>query len=221
VPQDERPAVRRAMLVDAAFHLLGTEGDAATTVRAVCQRCRLNPRYFYESFADRDELLLAVYDQQVERLGTVLAERLASVGDDEAAFTRVGVDTVVRFAVEDPRRARVLYTEALGNEALARRRLDTMHDVAEALQALGRQRHGPPPAGETIGPVAASLLVGGLSEVLLVWLDGRLATTVDQLVEDATELFLATTASVRRITEERARSVPERVDARQVGSDPT
>ena len=192
------------MLVDAAFHLLGTEGDSATTVRAVCQRCRLNPRYFYESFPDRDALLLAVYDQQVEHLGAILAGRLATVGDDEAAFTAVGVDTVIRFAVEDPRRARVLYTEALGNEALARRRLDTMHDVAEALQALGRERHGPPPPGETIGPVAASLLVGGLSEVLIVWLDGRLDLTVDQLVDDATELFLATTVSVRRITEHRA-----------------
>ena len=30
---------------------------------------------------------------------------------------------IVRFVAEDPRRARVLYTEALGNEALARRRV--------------------------------------------------------------------------------------------------
>ena len=102
VPADERRAERRRLLVDAAFELLGTDGDAGTTVRAVCAATRLNPRYFYESFADRDALLLAVYDQQVAELGELLASRLAEVGDDEAAFTRTGIDTVVRFVAEDP-----------------------------------------------------------------------------------------------------------------------
>lgn len=204
VPVDERRAERRRLLVDAAFELLGTEGDAGTTVRAVCAATRLNPRYFYESFADRDALLLAVYDQQVAELGALLAERLAGVGDDEAAFTRTGIETVVRFVAEDPRRARVLYTEALGNEALARRRVTTLHDVGAALTELGRERHGPPPPGETIGLVAASMLVGGLTETIVAWLDGHLAVTLDQLIADVTALFQATTEASRTITADRA-----------------
>ena len=60
LPAEERALERRGLLVEAAFHLLGTEGDAATTVRAVCQRARLNPRYFYESFADRDQVVVAL-----------------------------------------------------------------------------------------------------------------------------------------------------------------
>lgn len=217
VPLAERQAERRALLIDAAFDLLGTEGDGATTVRAVCQRARLNPRYFYESFADRDELLLAVYDRQVAELGDLLAERLADVDGDEEAFTRRGVETVVRFAAEDPRRARVLYTEALGNEALARRRLDTLHAVAESLTRLGQQRHGRAPDGETIGLVAAPLLVGGLAEVLVLWLDGRLDLTLEQLVDDATELFLATTTTVARITVERRAQPTGAVGVKRTG----
>lgn len=203
---DDRRAARRALLVATAFDLLGTDGDGGTTVRAVCARSRLNPRYFYESFADRDELLVAVYDQQVSELGALLAERLAAVDDDEEAFTRTGVETVVRFVAEDPRRAKVLYTEALGNEALARRRRQTLHDVGASLTALGRERHGPPPEGETIGAVAASLLVGGLTESVVAWLDGHLEVTLDQLVDDMTALFLATTASTRAIATARARA---------------
>lgn len=205
VPPDERRAERRRLLVDAAFELLGTDGDAATTVRAVCAATRLNPRYFYESFADRDALLLAVYDQQVAELGELLASRLADAGDDEALFTRTGIDTVVRFVAEDPRRARVLYTEALGNEALARRRLETLHQVGVTLTELGRERHGPPPPGETIGLVAAPMLVGGLTETIVAWLDGHLDVTIDQLIDDATALFQATTEATRAITASRSR----------------
>jgi AcrR family transcriptional regulator len=205
VPPDERRAERRRLLVEAAFELLGTDGDAGTTVRAVCAATRLNPRYFYESFGDRDALLLAVYDQQVAELGALLAERLGTVGDDEATFTRTGIETVVRFVAEDPRRARVLYTEALGNEALARRRVQTLHDVGVALTELGRERHGPPPPGETIGLVAASMLVGGLTETIVAWLDGHLDLSLGQLIADTTALFQATTEATRTITTERAR----------------
>ncbi len=203
VPADERRAERRRLLVAAAFELLGTEGDAGTTVRAVCAATRLNPRYFYESFADRDALLLAVYEQQVAELGALLASRLEAAGDDESAFTRAGIETVVRFVAEDPRRARVLYTEALGNEALARRRVETLHQVGATLTELGRERHGPPPPGETIGLVAASMLVGGLTETIVAWLDGHLDVTIEQLVDDAVALFRATTEATRTITAER------------------
>jgi AcrR family transcriptional regulator len=51
--------------MDAAFQLLGTEGWSGTSVRAVCQGARLNPRYFYESFDDLDALVIAVYDRVV------------------------------------------------------------------------------------------------------------------------------------------------------------
>jgi len=45
VPVADRRAERQGLLLDAAFELLGTEGWAGTTVRAVCQTARLNPRY--------------------------------------------------------------------------------------------------------------------------------------------------------------------------------
>src|SRR5690606_34519492 len=72
VAPEDRRAERRALLVQAAFELLGTEGWQATTVRAVCQRAALNPRYFYESFHDLDELLVAVYDAVLDELRTAV-----------------------------------------------------------------------------------------------------------------------------------------------------
>jgi len=76
--------------------------------------------------------------------------------------------------------------------------------VGIALTELGRERHGRPPAGETIGLVAASMLVGGLTETIVAWLDGQLDVTLDQLIADLTALFLATTETTRAITAARA-----------------
>ncbi len=77
---DDRRAERRELLIAAAFDLLGTQGWSATTVRAVVERADLNPRYFYESFADLDSLILAVYDEVVDEMGAIVLSALETSG---------------------------------------------------------------------------------------------------------------------------------------------
>ena len=193
VPADERRAERRRLLLDAALDLVGTGGADAVTVRAVCKAARLNPRYFYESFADRGELLVGLYDDVAAALGAVVAERLSVAPDDLAEAARIGIDTVFRFAAEDPRRAKVLYVEALTDEALARRRLDA---VDAFIAALARGRVADDDEGAaTSGPrapaidvVAASMFTGGVEEILTGWLGGRIDLTLDEVVDAAVAL---------------------------------
>lgn len=187
----DRRAERRTLLLDAAFELLGTEGWSGTTVRAVCHAARLNPRYFYESFADLDALIIAVYDRLVEQMSTELMAAVMAAGDDPAAQTRGAVDRIVGFLDDDRRRARILYVEALGNEALNRRRIETGHALVAAVEQHTVDRHGPLPPGERIGGIGAAILVGGMSELITAWLDGRIDVPREQLVDDATALFLA------------------------------
>jgi len=179
VAPDDRRAERRALLLDTAFDLLGTEGWSGTTVRGVCQAASLNPRYFYESFDDLDALLVAVYDRLVEELQVEVEKAVAAAADDTESRVRATVESTVRFVDDDRRRGRVLYSEALGNEALNRRRVEAGFAVADVL-ARGR------PAQR----VTASFLVGGFSEVLVAWLDGRIKVSRKRLVEQTTELFL-------------------------------
>ena len=193
VPVDERRAERRRLLLDAALDLVGTGGAEAVTVRAVCKAARLNPRYFYESFADRGELLVGLYDDVAAALGAVVAERLSAAPDDLAEAARIGIDTVFRFAAEDPRRAKVLYVEALTDEALARRRLDTVDGFIAALSggwAEGGARQGAAGASPAIDVVAASMFTGGVQEVLTGWLGGRIDLTLDEVVDAAVDLAL-------------------------------
>jgi len=203
-PADRR-AERRTLLLDAAFDLLGTEGWPGTTVRAVCQRARLNPRYFYESFDDLDALVVAVYDRLVAEMTAEIVAAVTAAGDDTAAQTRAAVDVIVGFVDDDRRRARVLYVEALGNEALNRRRIETGHALVAAVEQHTIDRHGPPPAGEQIGRIGAAVLVGGTSELVLAWLDGRIDLPRDRLVDDATALFLAVGEAAAAVAARRAR----------------
>ena len=200
----DRQAERRTLLLDAAFELLGTEGWAGTTVRAVCQTARLNPRYFYESFADLDALVVAVFDRLVADLGALVVAALESAGDDPRARVRAGLDALLRFVDEDRRRGQILYVEALGNETLNRRRIQTGHAIVDLVEQAGAQSHGRPRRGEQIGRTTAAIIVGGTSELVAAWLDGRIDVTRDQLVDDATDLMLAMGDTAATIAADRA-----------------
>lgn len=199
LPAADRRAERRTLLLDAAFELLGTEGSSGTSVRAVCQAARLNARYFYESFEDLDALVVAVFDRLIEELGAAVLTALRGAGDDPGDQTRAALRSIVEFVDEDRRRGRVLYVEALGSEALNRRRIETGHLLVASVEQHAAAAQGPLPAGEPIGRIAASLLVGGVGELVVAWLDGRIAADRDRLVDDATELLLAMGDAAARI----------------------
>lgn len=179
------------MLLDAAFELLGSEGWEAVTVRSVLERARLNPRYFYESFGDLDQLAVAVYDRVVEDLGAVVWEALAASHDVPTDQVRAVVRGIVEFVDEDRRRGRVLYVGGTGNEALNRRRLETGRMVVAFVEDSAAERRRSGQVADEVGRVAASILVGGFSQLLVDWLAGRVRTDREQLIEDATALFLA------------------------------
>jgi AcrR family transcriptional regulator len=181
------------------MELLGAGGADAVTVRAVCEGARLNPRYFYESFADRDRLLVALYDDVAEGLGVEIVHAMAAAGDDLAGATRAGIETVFRYVAADPRRARILYTEAVGLEPLARRRLAATDALitaiagpVEAAAAAGLTRV---PAVAPIDVVAASMFTGGVSAILTGWLGGRIDRSLDDLIDEAVVLALAVFAA--------------------------
>ncbi|MCO8129372.1 TetR/AcrR family transcriptional regulator [Acidimicrobiia bacterium EGI L10123] len=194
---EERQRERRNLLIEAAFELLANEGMSGTTVRAVCAHARLNPRYFYESFTDLDELLVAVYDDVFRQLKRRSADAVNAAEDDAAAM-RASVAATVHFIAEDPRRGRILYSEALGNEALNLRRVRAGATLVElVLQDNSRRDVGA--QDERIGRLGASVLVGGFSELLLAWIGGRLELTAEELIDDATEVFLAVWDATRRL----------------------
>ena len=180
------------MLMDAALEICGTDGWAATTMTAVCARARLTERYFYESFADRDELLVAVFDRIAEEAAeVVLAVSEEVPAADARARTRAAIAAFVELMTDDPRRGRVAFVEAMGSEALVQRRFESIGAFAALLAAQARDFYGAPAEREAILQITSFMLVGGLAETLVAWLRGDLESSRDELVEDVTDLFVA------------------------------
>ena len=189
VPAAERQATRRQQLIDAAYDLLGSEGWQATTVRAVCRRAGLTPRYFYESFPDLDSLVVAVFDRIVAELVVVVLEQVVAAPDEAHAKARAAIGGFVRHVTEDPRRARIVFSEALGSEALARRRFDTLRTFARLIAEQGRAFYGVR-GHERLADTTAYLLAGGMAELLLAWRDGTIGSSLEELIDDCAALFV-------------------------------
>lgn len=201
---EDRRSARREQLIAAGLDLLGTEGYRATTVRATCRRARLTPRYFYESFPDLDALLVAVFDRAVDEAGALVLSAIDAAPEDARAKSRAAIDSFVRFAIDDPRRARVMFIEASGVEALTRRRSAAMSFFTQLIAVRGGEFYGSPPDGDALVELTASLLAGGLTALLIRWIDGSISISRDQLVDDVTELFVATGEAAVAIARRRA-----------------
>ncbi|KWX20825.1 MULTISPECIES: TetR/AcrR family transcriptional regulator [Mycolicibacterium] len=188
VPLTDRRAERRALLVDAAFRLFGEGGEAAVSVRSICRECGLNTRYFYESFADTDDLLGAVYDEVSALLAADVEAAMADAGDSLRARTRAGIAAVLGFSSADPRRGRVLFTDARANPVLAARRAATQDLLREAvLSEGGRLYPGSDPVAAQIG---AAMYTGAMAELAQQWLSGNLGDDLDVVVDHALKLVL-------------------------------
>jgi AcrR family transcriptional regulator len=185
---DQRRTKRRARLLEAGLDLLGSAGWKATTVTAVCERARLTPRYFYESFANRDELVVAIFDGLIEE---ITAEVLASEPADAVALLRATATAFVKMAGDDPRKGLAGFVEALGSEALTRRRIRGMHWFAKQLAARARKGRRLS-KGEARQLETASLIVsGGLIEMITAWLDGELDSSPEQMIDSYTRASAA------------------------------
>lgn len=188
VPLTDRRVERRALLVDAAFRLFGDGGEAAMSVRSVCRECGLNTRYFYESFADTDDLLGAVYDQVSAALAAEVDVAMAEADDSLRARTRAGIAAVLGFSSADPRRGRVLFTDARANPVLAARRTATQDLLREAvLSEGGRLNPGSDPVAAQVG---AAMYTGAMAELAQQWLGGNLGDDLEAVVDHALRLVL-------------------------------
>jgi len=189
VPLSDRRTERRKLLVEAAFALLGEGGTAAVTVRSVCRKAKLNSRYFYDSFPTIDDLLGAVYDHVVAELAETVTAASDEAGEERDARTRAGIRAVLAFTSADPRRGRVLFTEARTHPVLAARLTAIQAALYQA--AIEEDDRRFPDADPRSNMVGAALFTGAMTELVVQWLAGALGDDVDAITDFALERVLA------------------------------
>jgi len=184
--QADRQAERRRLLVDAAFQLFGEAGETAVTVRSVCSIASLNTRYFYENFTEINDLLGAVYDVVVAELISTIADAMADLPDDRSRL-RAGIRSVLDFSSGDPRRGRVLFTEARTNPVLAERRAATQELLR---RSVVDDEPGESPVARTANLVSAAMYSGAMAELAQQWLLGSLGEDLDRVVDAAVRTIM-------------------------------
>ncbi len=193
MPAEQRRALRRAALLEAGLELLGTRGWAATTVRGVCTQAGLNDRYFYESFADRDALLLAIVDEQAARGTAAILDAARSSPRDLQERVRASVDATVDFLTADPRLSRILAHEFPAHPLLQERRRQIIQSLTTIFTAQTRELLDPHPLSDTDLELTGLTLTSGLWDLIAAWLRGELGITRDHLVDYTVALLLTTT----------------------------
>lgn len=178
----ERAEQRRLQLIAAGRALFGGEGYAAVSVRAVCVEAGLTERYFYESFANKESLLAAVYLDAVAELNARLQPAIELPGGVEAQ-ARAALTAYFGFMKEQPAAARIVLFEVLGVSA----EIDGIYREVIAQFAALLRKH--------LGLKDATLMSGGLVgaavQIATGWVLGGFAQPQRAVVDSCARIFLA------------------------------
>lgn len=184
---DERRAERHARLIEAALEIWGESGWAAVTMRGVCARAGLIDRYFYESFADRDALLVAVWEGIRNEMTAAMVSTFETSPDESpiVLLHRV-VTVVVHDLTDDPRRAQILLGDHSGSAVLESRRREMVVGVTAVAVDLGAKfvRSDIDRADFRNSTLMA---VGGVFELINAWHNGDIDLDADGIIEHATK----------------------------------
>jgi AcrR family transcriptional regulator len=190
----ERYDERRARLVDAALDAFAADGYAQTSIEALCARACVSTRNFYEHFASREDLLLALHDELNARaLEAVAAAVAAADPGDLRARAHAGARAYFDVVTTDPRWARIAVVESVGVSRRAERHreeaLGRFADVIE-LEAARLADAGLAPARDH--RLTAVALVGAINGLVNTWTaTPDWSDRVDDVVAVAAELIVA------------------------------
>ena len=186
VDATQRIAQRRRRLLQAGLDLLGGQTTPSDlTVRAICSQSGLAARYFYESFADKDVFVGAIFDWVVADIAATTQAAVAAAPAREQSHA--GIANIVRVIADDVRVGRLLFSAHLSNPVVVRKRAES-----GALFALLSDQH----AGVALQlepndriKAASHFVVGGVAQTLSAWLAGAVDLSPAQLTDHLAALI--------------------------------
>jgi AcrR family transcriptional regulator len=134
-PLEVRLSVQRHRLLTAASAVFAREGYAAGSAEAISREAGMSKATFYEHFANKEECILALFDEAATEVGREMATAesvgtFATYGERVSANVRAFLRTLAAY----PDSARTLLVEIIGAGPRAMQRRDAiMESFAESL----------------------------------------------------------------------------------------
>ncbi len=196
---EERREHRREQLLDAGRRTFGAHGFHAVGVRDICAAAGLTERYFYESFANREALFVAVYEHAVERVRSAVSAAIEASPPNPTAMARTALRAYLETLREEPHLARVLLVEvyAIGAEA-GERSQKVMASFAEQIAALVQGFFPDFPESGLDPQLVANGLFGSTMYQVIRWADGGYAEPIERILEHCVFFYEAAAAEGAR-----------------------
>ncbi|CAM3711733.1 TetR/AcrR family transcriptional regulator [Smaragdicoccus niigatensis] len=190
----DRVRQRRDALLDAGLSALAEGTRSSVTIDDVIARAGVSKRYFYEHFRTRNDLFVALGERLVEQVTAAAATTLASSTPDLLSRVQEAVGSVVSVLISDPRNAR-LFLDMMGGDQLTVGRAE--HSIATMLiDAIVPTMEVSEKERTRLDMAALIVIVGG-AQAVSDWLDGRVALSRDELLDEIVRLVAAAIRTVR------------------------
>jgi AcrR family transcriptional regulator len=183
---EQRQLARRERLIEAAIRVYGEVGYRNATVKAVCEAAELTERYFYESFANSEALLIAAFDTVSHRVIACLDRiRKEHAGTAEARGHAV-LRAYYQMLKDDPDSARLFVIEIA-------RVGPAVDEVWAALlgefgELLSRTLAPNASARMKRGDLVRAGVIGAVLEIAKVWIRSGYAKSMDAVATDALKI---------------------------------
>jgi AcrR family transcriptional regulator len=183
--------IQRARILAAITELVREQGVGGITVAHIVGRSGVSRRTFYDLFTDRDDCLLAAFEQALGRAAAVVLPAYAGTGsvvgraaaratvarangsaDPWEARIRDGLAALLGFLDEDPASGGLLVVDALAAERpVLERRARVVETLIDAVNQGGARPHGGP--GRRPKRIVAEGTVGAVLAIVHSRLSGR------------------------------------------------
>ena len=197
-PLEVRLVAQRERLLEAAAEVFARSGYAEASAEAIAREAGMSKATFYEHFANKEEAILALFDEAAALALGRMAEAATAAPDEPAARVRAGLAAFVDAIAEYPAASQTLFVEIIGAGPRAMERRDAIIDAfAAAIDDENRRAHerfGTPRFRSTHDAVA---LVGAISELASRQLRLKQPADVRELEPVIERLILGVLASSR------------------------
>lgn len=181
----DRQAARREKLLSAGRRLIADGGGPAASVRAVCREAGVTERYFYENFADRDELVLTVFGTVEREVEAAIIEAVSTSARTAEAIATAAVEAVVGLTLDQPDKGRVLFVAPMTDPVLYGRIEAIGPSVTDLIATQLSAK-----VSTTHRALVAASLAGALAHLFHQYVAGHLDVPREAFVEHCVTLLL-------------------------------
>ncbi|MFE8597906.1 TetR/AcrR family transcriptional regulator [Archangium violaceum] len=185
---EERRAQRREQFLEAAIQVYGEQGYRNATVKAVCEAAGLTERYFYESFSNSEELLVASFQAVMRFLFGELEKAIAEASGGPVERARAMLTAYYEALQGHPQSARVFLVEISGVSPAVDQALEaSLHEFGDLIARTLSPRGDGSAASD---PLLRAGVVGGVIHVALKWIASGYSQPIHEVVGAAMRLCL-------------------------------